>query len=502
MNRHEPRHALVRQALVLDAANLTRRVVSGAGFTFLGIALRTAITLVSVAILARLLNPADFGYIAMATVVTDFAALLGSFGLTNILIQRRRVTRLQLDTVFWAGMGIGLTLAALVFALSFVAGRMFGDDGRIGELLRVLCLNFIFTAWTTVHEALLGRLMRFRTDFVIQTTAIALRTTVAVLCALAGFGVWSLVAGSLSGSLAVAALMSWRVPYLPRLRFHADFLRASMKTGSGYMGNMALFYVNMNLDLFLIGRRFGADALGYYQNARSLTDEVVGRLVMPLQRVLFPALSSMQHDLPRLRNSVLKSSGLLAALMCPVGFGIAAAAPEIVPALYGGKWLAMIPVLAMLGVRTALRSCGAIATTLFYSQDKVALSFRYRVIEMVLLAVSVVAALPYGLTVTAAVIAANSLFAVFMLLMGLKLIGLGGRDLIRLLACPLVASLVMWGALVGLRAALPADGLNALTRLLATVACGALVYGATLTLLSRQYWRDFADLLHRLAKRD
>ena len=87
--------------MVLDTNELGRRVVSGSTYTFLGIFLRTAMTIGSTAVLARLLTPADFGYIAMATVVTELAALFGNFGFSSVLIQRRVVARLHLDTVFW-----------------------------------------------------------------------------------------------------------------------------------------------------------------------------------------------------------------------------------------------------------------------------------------------------------------------------------------------------------------------------------------------------------------
>src|SRR5690606_2580634 len=126
-----------------------------------------------------------------------------------------------------------------------------------------------------------------------------------------GFGVWSLVAGPIAGALAQLVLMFIAVPFLPRLRFYAAYLFANLRTGGSYMGNTFLYYLMMNVDLLLIGRQLGASMLGYYQNARSLTDEIRGRIAMPLQRVLFPAFSAMQADRDRLRQSVLKSSRIL-----------------------------------------------------------------------------------------------------------------------------------------------------------------------------------------------
>ena len=199
--------AVVRGAFVLHSGNLGNRIVGGAGFTMLGIALRTLLTIGSMAILARLLTPADFGYIAMATAVTELAALLGSFGFSNILIQRKVINRLQMDTLFWAGLLVGFALAAVVFLLSFVAERLFGDP-ITGELLRVLCLSFLIGGFTVVHSAIIARMMWFRLEFWIQIVVILCRSLVAIAFAYQGFGVWSLVAGALAGAASSVLLES------------------------------------------------------------------------------------------------------------------------------------------------------------------------------------------------------------------------------------------------------------------------------------------------------
>ena len=500
MKRADPRHSIVRTALILNSNNLGQRVVSGASFTFLGIALRTLLTIGSMAVLARLLTPADFGYIAMATVVTEFAGLLGSFGLANILVQRRVVTRLQLDTVFWAALGLGCTIALMVFGISFATGWLFGDE-TIGQLLRFLCLTFILGSLSTVHEAILARLMRFRTEFYIQICTLAVRAGTAILLAFLGFGVWSLVAGPLMGALAATLLMTLAVRYTPRFRFHGQYLLSTWKTSSSYMGNTVLYYLNMNVDLFLIGRQFGASPLGYYQNARSLTDEVRGRIAMPLQRVLFPAFSALQADTARLQSSVLRSARLLAAIICPIGIGLSAVAAEIVPVLYGEQWLAMIPILSMLGLSAALRGSTAIGSPIFNSQNRVDLAFRYNALATALFVASVVVTMPYGLNAVAIAIAANSVVSVFIFKVALGLIGLKTRDVMHILARPMIAALLMWAVIAGLRTALTDSELHAALRLALWVATGAVTYTLVLHTLSRQYLRDFTELAARLVKR-
>lgn len=498
--RQSNRTATVRNAFVLDPSNLGSRVVIGAGYTFLGIALRTLLTIGSMAILARILVPADFGYVAMASVVTEFASLLGGFGFVNILIQRRVINRLQLDTAFWTSAGVGAFLTALVFLLSFPAA-WFYNDPLAGELLRVMCLAFFVNSLFNVHEAIIGRLMRFKIEFFIQLFAITIRAAAAIALAHYGFGVWSLVIGGLAGSAASLVCYALAVPYVPRFRFHKAYVASNLKTSGSYFGSGFLYYLNTNVDLVLIGRSIGATSLGYYQNARSLTDEVRARIAMPLQRVLFPAFSAIQKDQERLRQSVTHAGSMLAAVIIPIGVGMSAVAPELVPVLYGDKWLPMIPILTFFGLSAAAKGSTAIASTLFNSQNRVSLAFKYSLIGTVINIAGIALAIPHGIVWVAVAGAVYSLYAVFMFKAGLGLIGLSTTQSLRILAAPAVAAGVMWLTIIALRPYL-AGAVSSLAMLLAiNVALGALVYAVVLNAISREYLRLFLSLLKRFRSR-
>lgn len=491
------RESLVRSAFVLNSDNLGRRVVSGAGFQFLGIALRTLITLVSMAALARLLAPADFGYIAMATVVTEFAVLFSNFGLTSVLIQRRVINRLQLDTVFWASALLGAVLAGAVFLGSFFAGWLFADP-LIPGLLRVLCLTFLFGGLTAAPSAVLARLLRFRTEFWIQIVSMAIRSLVAVACALAGFGVWSLVAGALVGSVGSAILSFIAVPYLPRLKFNLAYLASTWKTSGSYLGGGLIYYVTMNVDLVLIGRYLGAAPLGYYQNARSLTDEIRARIAMPIQHVLFPAFSAVQAETQRLQELVMRSSRMLAAIVFPIGFGVSANAAELVLVLYGEQWRAMTPVMAMFGLSAALRAATATSSPLFNSSNRVGLALKYNLCGTVVMVAFVALALPYGVEGVAMAMAVSTLYSLVTFRVGLGLIGLGSRQMFEILGPPALASLAMWAAVELLHPFGARWSAHPGWLLSVQVAAGVLVYLLALHLLSRRYLRDFTELVAKL----
>lgn len=498
--RHPYRRNLVRDAFSLRTHQLGRRVISGAGFQFLSIALRTIITIASTAILARLLMPSDFGHVSMATVVTELAALFANFGLTQILIQRKRITRLQMDTVFWASLALGTILALIVFGSSFFASLLF-DDEKVGELLRVLCLTFVLGGLTAVPWVVQMRLMRFRTEFWIQITTVITRTFVAIACAYQGMGAWSLVAGALTGSLMGVILGFIVVPYRPRLRFHGTFLKATWRTSGSYFGGGMLFYANMNLDLILIGRQLGAESLGYYQNARSLTDEIRGRIAIPLQHVLFPAFSSVQNDQARMQEMLLRSGRILSAVVIPIGIGVAALAPEIVPVLFGEKWLPMIPILGMLGISAAVRASTAIASPVINAHNQVARALRYQIVSTALLVTGIIVALPYGLIAVAAAQAIVVFYSLVPFSFALRLVGLGLPAMWHILGPPAVASIAAAIAIAIVRP-VASDWINHPGGLLMLhAALSAPLYLLILHLQSKQYFSDFRSLVALLTRR-
>lgn len=491
------RNTLLRQAFTMDSRDIGGRVISGASFQFLGIGLRTIVTIGSTAILARLLAPADFGYVAMATVITEFAALFANFGFNNLLIQRRVINRLQIDTVFWASAGLGAALAGGVYFASFFASFLFADP-RVGELLRVLCITFLLSGLPTVPGVVLARLMRFRTEFWIQTTTVAVRTIAAIGCAYAGLGMWSLVVGAVIGAALQVALGFVAVPYLPRIRFHSAFLSQTWRTSGSYFGGGFLFYANMNVDLLMIGRQLGAAPLGYYQNARALTDEIRARIAMPLQHVLFPAFASMQGERERMQQLVLRGGRMLATVVVPIGVGVSATAQELVPVLYGPKWLAMVPIMSMFGLSSALRAATAIATPLFNANNRVGVALKYNLIGTVMMVLGILLSLPYGINAVAATIVGISLYSLVPFRSAIGLIGMGNRHVWQILAPPFLSSLILWGAISILRPHSSIWISNTITLLALHVFVGAIAYSVSLRVLSKNHINDFNALITKI----
>jgi len=481
-----PRRTLVQRAFTHTADNLSRRVVHGVTFTFLGIALRTSITVGSMSILARLLTPADFGHLAMATVVTELAALFANFGFGSILIQRPRVSRIQLDTVFWASLALGIIFSGAVFALSFFTESLFADPVA-GQLLRLLCLTFVLSELTVVPSSLMSRLFMFRQMLSVQVTLLVFRAGTAVLMAWAGWGVWSLVGGALAGNFAQWAALTHVVRYRPRLRFHRGFLRSTWRTNGSYFGGGLLFYVNSNVDLFIIARAMGATSLGVYQNARSVTDEIRARIAMPLQRVLFPAFSAMQNDLPRFQDGVRRSGRLLALVVVPIGFGVASVAQELVPILYGSQWLDMIPILQIVSAGAGIRAATTVGSPIYNATNRVGLSLRLNTLFTILMVSSIAVGSRWGTIGVAYALLFGAGLSLVMFRIALGLIDLRTSDLLSILGAPLAAAAIMAAAVTLLRPIIE-DILPGLAlRFAFLVIAGVAIYAGVMLAIGRDY---------------
>ena len=479
------------------ADNLGSRVVNGAAFTFLGIGLRTAVTVGSMAILARLLTPADFGHLAMATVITELAAIFANFGFGAILIQRLRISRIQIDTMHWSAVALGVILTVLVFGLSFFASLFF-DDPTVGPLLRVLCLAFILEELSMVPRSLMSRRMQFKLDFYVQCGMLFARAGTSIAMALNGWGVWSLVGGALAGSLVQTIAYQAITGYWPRFRFSIVFLKSTWRTNGGYFGNGVLFYINANLDFILIGKTLGATLLGQYQNARSLTDEIRARMVQPVQRVLFPAFSAIQNDTLRFQDGILRSGRLLALAFIPVGFGIAAVAPELVWVLYGEQWLPMIPILQIISIATGLIAPTHIGSPIFNATNRVGLSFKLYLIATVIAAVLMMLGSYWGLMGVAWSRLLIALVGLVFFRISLKLVDLGSKHIWQIMGGPCVAAGVMWG-LIGL-AREPVVSWTATRplQLAVLIGLGVVIYVLTCLLIAPAHVRDAKDVMNKL----
>ncbi len=233
----------------------------------------------SLMVLARLLAPTEFGLVGMVTAFTGVLNLFRDFGLSTATVQRGHVTDEQISTLFWINILVGAVLAFMLMGMAPVVA-VFYHEPRLVWVSIVLATSFIFNGAGVQHTALLERQMRFTALATIDIISLVVSTAIGIGMAVAGFGYWSL----------------------------------------------------------LLGRYWGANALGLYGRAYQLINLPTENLNSAFWGVAFSGLSRVRHEPERFRSYFLRGYSLVLALTIPMTLGAALFAHDMIFVLLGPKW--------------------------------------------------------------------------------------------------------------------------------------------------------------------
>ncbi len=306
------------------------------------------LVLVSTAILARLLTPSDFGVVAIALTFMTFLETIKDLGLTQALIGspvEERAERSQ--TVFVWTVLIGTVLAVAAAACAPLAARFF-DHAVLTAVIPVLALNVFVQALGATHDSLARIELDYRTRTLSDMGDVVVRGVAGIALALAGAGVWSLVLGYLVGSIVRVAVLWWKVPWRPKLRFTNVHLRDLVAFGGVLMAVDIVAAFSHNLDYLFVGRVLGSEQLGLYTIGFRLPELIIINLAIVAGDVLFPAYATL--DPGRLREGFLVSLRSIGLIVFPVGALLIVLARPIILVAFGDQWEPSIEVMQILAV--------------------------------------------------------------------------------------------------------------------------------------------------------
>jgi O-antigen/teichoic acid export membrane protein len=326
---------------------LQPRVARGLTWTLIDTWGTQILGLIVFAILTNLLQPDQFGLVALATVFVSFAQLFVDQGLGDALIQRKSVTRSQIDTAFWVAVGTGSLLTLVGIALAGPISSWLNEPD-LGPILQVLSFIFVLVALSSIQTALLRREMRFRGLAIRRLAAVIVGGVVGVSMAFAGYGAWSLVGQQLA-SAATTVVTLWTVsPWRPGLQVERADFRSLFAFGINVVGSDILTFLSRNVDRLLIGAVLGTTSLGFYAVAYRILDTSQNLLVSFARKLAFPIFAQLQHDLERLRRAYGSVTRALSVVMLPGYIGLSLVAQEAIVVIFGKQWAESGPVAAIL----------------------------------------------------------------------------------------------------------------------------------------------------------
>jgi PST family polysaccharide transporter len=357
---------LPEPAQFADLADLKRKSVRGGLITFVTQGINIVIQLASTVILARLLSPNDYGVMAMVVAVTVFAGLFRDLGLSAAAIQKHTLTRAQQSNLFWMNIALGGTLTlALAWASPLVA--WFYHRPEVLWVTVALSANFLIGSLATQSGALLVREMRFGRQAAVSISGAVVGLVISVTLAIENFRFWSLVWGQLAGSLTTSILLFSLSPFRPGLPSRGTGLKEMLKFGAHLTAFDFVNYFSRNLDNILIGRFWGAEALGYYSRAYSLLMFPIINLRGPITAVAFPALSRLQNQPEAFRTYYCRVTSVLALISMPLTTFFFVASKPVIELLLGHQWLPIAPIFSCLAFAAFIQPAAGLTGSLLLS---------------------------------------------------------------------------------------------------------------------------------------
>ena len=339
-------------------ATLATRTVRGAVWSVATTVAVRLVSLLSLGLLARLLVPEQFGLMALGLVFLTYVETVGDLGTGAALIYWPKRRSEVSQVTFWVSLLAGLFWFGLTQAGAGTLA-MFFRAPEVESVIRVLALAFPIRALGRTHDALCQKELRFKARLVPEAAMYVSKGVVAIGLAAAGMGVWSLVWGQLIGEVLRAVSLWIVVPWRPSLTCPVDLLGPVLRYGRGIIAVNLLAAVLHHADLVVVGRRLGTEDLGLYQIASKVPEITVALLVWGGAKVLFPALSQLQHSRVELRRFYLEALRWVAVLAVPATVGLFMLAAPLVTTCFGAAWRPAVPILRALAVYAGIRALGS-----------------------------------------------------------------------------------------------------------------------------------------------
>lgn len=339
-----------RQTPSIDASftpeGLKRAVRGGTLATLLAQIASQLVSVAQLAFLYRLIAPADFGLLGMVLPLVLFLRLFTTLGLNVATVGRAEISPAQVSALFWWNLALGVVTTAVTALLApllvwFYALRgslPTGDDQTLLWLTIALGGTALVSAVSAQHQALLERRLQLARVNGLRLAGQLAGAVTGAGAALAGAGVWALVAQQYVELLVLGAI-AWVVePWRPSRPNRNTPVRELMQFGGHYTASSIVFFLSTNVDKVLVGSVLGPVALGYYSQAFNLAMKPVLAVTSTVNSVMLPALGLAAHDAKTFRQLVAAFFRLVAILLLPVGVGVAIVAPEALAVLGGPAW--------------------------------------------------------------------------------------------------------------------------------------------------------------------
>lgn len=471
---------------------LKDKTINGAKWNTVATANNAVVQMLKLFVLARFLCKADFGLIAIATMVIGFTDIFANMGFSVGIIHKKEISKEEYSSVFWVNLAVSLILFGIICSITHLLSIYYSQP-ELNKIIPLLGLQLVITAFGKIFQTLRTKELDFKFISIVNMSGVYVGALFTIFTAIAGWGVYSMVFGMLLQTTVIFATYAIAGIRNNGILFHCNLREISglIKIGGYQMGAQVMDYCSSKADIFLIGRFFGMEALGVYNLGKELLMKVM--VVNPIiTSVTMPAFAKIQDNIPLMRSSYSKILDFLSSINFPVFAVFFIFAEPLTFFLYGENMMAVAFFIRLFSVWTLFHSVGNPAGILMVSLGRTDLSFRWTVLRVVCV-ISTTLALCYTSieVLTYAQVALEILFFfLYWRMMVYKLVRMTLREYVNSVAFPFLACVA---------AALPCLILLLLTHnhyiQIGNACVFALAYGAIFFIFRRDFLKELWSMV-------
>lgn len=363
------------------------KVLGGVFWTAVGKYSSLVVNTIVSMVLARLLSPAEFGTVAIATVIIGFFSMVSSMGVAPAIIQRNDLDEDDLSSIFKFSLIIGLSLSVVFFVLSWPIASFYSNEGLI-PVCQILALNLFFSTINMVPGALMSKYLRFKENAIRNFVLQVIIGPVAVILAFYGAGVYSLLVSPIFGAIGI---FLYNYHFYP-IRLFGKLKMASIRKILSFSIYQFLFqfinYFTINYDKMIIGRLLGSSNLGYYQKSYQLIQLPASNLSGVVYPVLQPIFAKYQDQKHLLVAKYAKMIKLIASICFPLSAFLFFSGEEVIRLFYGSQWDMAIPAFKIMSLALPILVILPVTGTFFQACNEIKYLFHIGAINAVVTIVS------------------------------------------------------------------------------------------------------------------
>jgi teichuronic acid exporter len=347
-------------------------------------------------VLARLLEPRDYGLIAITAIFTGISGAITDGGFEKTLIREAEVSPLQVSSVFYMNAGLGIVMMAVLF-LSAPALAAFFNEPALVSILRVVSIGLFINALGQVQRVLLMKELHFKKISLAQILSSLFGGLTGIIMAYRGFGVWALVGSGLAAQTMMVLFFWIRSGWYPEWKFSLASLQTMWRYGSNVLLTSLLFFVMMQFNNFIIGKLFPKSELGLFNRGGRLPDFVIGVIQSIILKMAFPLFVKVHDERVQLEQVVRKTIRVTAFISFPLLALILVNGHDITIALFTAKWSGSILFLELFCLAALFDPFVAIYRELILAKGKARLFLKVYIITSLAEILAVLFLARYGI---------------------------------------------------------------------------------------------------------